>query len=138
MRFCSPAQPNSSGAGASISAVGSRTVIADDLTLLAESLPSNAFGFFIVSAGQTNIPTVGGSQGTLCVGPSIGRAVGGAIFNSGSSGQATVAVDLSALPTPTSTVQVLPGETWYFQLWYRDAVASGGSNFTDAVAVTLQ
>ena len=137
-RFCSPAQPNSSGAGATISAVGSRAVSADDLTLLAESLPSNAFGFFIVSGGQTNIPAVGGSQGTLCVGPSIGRAVGGEIFNSGSSGQATVAVDLSSLPTPTSTVQVLPGETWYFQGWFRDINPQVTSNMTDGVGVTFQ
>lgn len=137
-RFCSPAQPNSSGAGATISAVGSRAVSADDLTLLAESLPSNAFGFFIVSGGQTNIPAVGGSQGTLCVGPSIGRAVGDEIFNSGPSGQATVAVDLSSLPTPTSTVQVLPGDTWYFQGWFRDVNPQVTSNMTDGVGVTFQ
>ncbi len=33
-------------------------------------------------------------------------------------------------------VAVLPGETWNFQCWYRDA--GGTNNFTDVVSVLFQ
>lgn len=138
VRFCSPAEINSSGGAAEIAAVGSEEVAAGDLTLVAESLPVNAFGFFIVSNGQITVPAVGGSQGTLCVGPSIGRAVGGQIFNSGATGEASVPVDLGALPTPTGSTQVQPGQTWYFQGWFRDVNPHVTSNLTDGVGVTFQ
>ena len=44
-----------------------------------------------------------------------------------------------ALPHPVSgTVGTMVGDTWNFQVWYRDAVGgSATSNFTDAVSVTF-
>jgi hypothetical protein len=31
----------------------------------------------------------------------------------------------------------IPGETWYFQAWHRDANPTLTSNFTDAVSITF-
>jgi hypothetical protein len=82
----------------------------------------------------------GGSQGNLCLGGSIGRYVGpGQIQQSGSTGTVSLAIDLAQHPTPTGLVGVLPGETWNFQCWYRDAVGGmATSNFSDGYEVTFQ
>ena len=48
----------------------------------------------------------------------------------------SIQVDLTAVPQPTGTVAVQPGDTWNFQAWYRDL--GGTNNFTDAVSVTFQ
>ena len=81
----------------------------------------------------------GGSQGNLCLGGAIGRYVGpGQIKNSGAAGTFDLVLDLASTPTPTGLVQVLPGDTWNFTAWYRDAVSGvATSNFTDAVSVTF-
>ena len=42
--------------------------------------------------------------------------------------------DLGNLPQGTS---ILPGDTWHFQLWFRDANPQITSNTSDAVAVTF-
>ncbi len=44
-------------------------------------------------------------------------------------------VDLSAIPTGTGAVSVSAGETWTFQMWYRDV---GSSNFTNAAEVAFR
>ncbi|MEZ5990719.1 MAG: SUMF1/EgtB/PvdO family nonheme iron enzyme [Planctomycetota bacterium] len=78
----------------------------------------------------------GGSAGNLCLGNPIGRLVGGVAVNSGATGVVDVTANLNVLPQPTGAVAVLPGETWNFQCWYRDAVGgSATSNFSDGLAV---
>lgn len=42
-------------------------------------------------------------------------------------------------PTPTSFVPVLPGDTWYFQVSYRDPLGgTSTNNFSDAVGFTFR
>ena len=138
--YCAPALTNSEGLSGEAHAYGSSQVVADDLTLQAHSIPVGSFGFFILS--ETTVPPTvsGGSSGQICLGGSIGRFIApGQVIAAGISGVISLAVHPSALPTPSGTVAANPGETWYFQLWHRDAI--GGqttSNFTDAVAVTFQ
>jgi hypothetical protein len=69
----------------------------------------------------------------------VGRFVGpGQIQSSGTTGVIYLDLNLNAQPTPTGLVSVQPGETWNFQLWYRDAIAGQTtSNFTDAVGVSF-
>ena len=137
-RYCSPAVPNSTGQPGVITASGALAAASNNVTLTASSLPQNAFGFFLTSETQGMVTNPGGSQGDLCLGGSIGRFVGaGQILNSGASGAFALAVDLGAIPTPTGFVPVLPGETWNFQAWHRDANPLVTSNFTDAVSVTF-
>jgi beta-glucanase (GH16 family) len=135
-RYCSPAASNSTGAPARLFATGSLFVLDDDLTLWAQRVPNGSFGYFLTSRGQVFVPGAGGSQGAVCVGPSVGRVVGGVIFQAGVSGTVSVTADLGALPTPTGAVAVQPGDSWYFQAWFRDANPGLTSNLTDAVCVT--
>jgi len=129
--------PNSTGSGGEMEADGSRFTLDLDMVLRASSLPQNSFGFFIASQQQANTPNPGGSQGNLCLGGSIGRYVGpGQIQNSGTAGAFALEIDLGAIPTPTGSVSVMPGDTWNFQAWHRDAVGGNAvSNFTSAVSV---
>ena len=135
--FC-PGVANSTGSPATLAARGSTAIADNDVTLEAASLPQQSFGYFITSRAQNIVAGPGGSQGTLCLGGSIGRFVGpGQIQNSGMSGTIQLALDLSALPQPTGPVSVVAGETWNFQAWYRDSTAGGAptSNFTEGVEV---
>jgi hypothetical protein len=131
--------PNSTGGPGELSASGSVAVSVNDVTLAAESLPTNAFGFFLTSLTQGFVANPGGSQGNLCLGGSIGRYVGaGQIMNSGASGSFALQIDLTQTPTPVGPVAVAPGETWNFQTWHRDAVAgSATSNFTNGLSITF-
>jgi hypothetical protein len=136
--YCA-ANPNSTGIVSSMSAGGSITVADNNLSLSAIGLPSNSFGFFITSRTQGFAGNPGGSQGNLCLSGSIGRFQQ-QIVNSGSSGSFSIQADLTAFPDPAlGTVGVLPGDTWNFQAWHRDAVGgSTTSNFTDGLEVTFQ
>ena len=136
--YCA-AVANSTGNTASMSATGSATVAANNLTLAAEDLPANSFGFFLTSMTQGFIANPGGSQGNLCIAGSIGRYVGpGQIQNSGATGVISLPVDLTQHPTPNGLVAVQVGETWNFTAWYRDVVGgTATSNFADGLAITF-
>ncbi|MDG1049230.1 MAG: hypothetical protein P8R46_03385 [Planctomycetota bacterium] len=128
---------NSTGSTGAISALGSGTAADNNVILTSSSLPSNAFGFFLTSMTQGATQNPGGSAGNLCLGGAIGRYVGpGQIQNSGSAGEFSLPLDLTATPQPTGLISVQAGETWNFTCWHRDAV--GGtttSNFTDGLEV---
>ena len=131
---------NSNGVPGSLAGAGSTVVSVNDLTLTAADLPTNSFGFFLVSQTQAFVVNPGGSAGNLCLGGGIGRYVGpGQIQNSGSSGLVDLTLDLTMIPTPTGLVAVAAGDTWNFQCWYRDAVGGQAtSNFTDGVEIVFQ
>ncbi len=135
--YCGPAVPNSTGASGTIAGFGSTSIAANDVTLVANALPTNAFGFFLTSRTQGLIQNPGGSQGNLCLAGSIGRYVGpGQIKNSGTTGSFSLALNLVNTPTPSGFVSVAAGETWYFQAWHRDSVGGlATSNFTDGMSI---
>ena len=107
-----------------------------------------ALGIGRCLAKTTRVPSAGGvaeqpsqdfinspnSNGLLCLGGAIGRYNQPGLVQPGPS--FSITLDLTSVPTPTAFVAVLPGETWNFTAWYRDA--GGTNNFTDAVAVTFQ
>ncbi|MEL6712647.1 MAG: hypothetical protein AAFP86_02675, partial [Planctomycetota bacterium] len=109
------------------------------LTLWAEDLPPDQFGFFL-NADETGLVVgPGGSAGNLCLGGAIGRHNrAGEIFGAGAGGVGSLALDLTDLPRPSTVVAAVAGETWHWQCWYRDAPSAGGSNFTNAIAVTFE
>ncbi|QDV05894.1 hypothetical protein Poly30_13970 [Planctomycetes bacterium Poly30] len=130
--------PNSTGRGAKLTAFGSEAANDNDLTLLTNSLPSQSFGYALVSRTDGMVVQPGGSQGTLCLGGAIGRFLG-ATFQSGSTGSSITSMNLNALPQPMGTASAMAGEVWRFQVWYRDAVnGQATSNFSAAITVTLQ
>ncbi len=134
------ANPNTTGSIGMISAVGSLSVAANNVTLTADSLPNNSFGFFITSQMTGFVANPNGSAGNLCVLGAIGRYVGaGQIQTSGSAGEFSLALDLTQTPTPTGLVSIMALESWNFQAWYRDGGPMGPtSNFTDGLTILFQ
>ena len=138
-RYCGAAAPNSTGSGATTDATGSNDASLNVLSIQASNLPASTFGFFITSRTQGFVVGPGGSQGNLCLGGEIGRYVGpGQIQNSGAAGTFELSIDLTAIPSPSGSVQGFPGELWNFQAWYRDANPSATSNFTEAIGIRLR
>ena len=135
--YCGPAPLNSAGLSGQMVAIGSQIVAQNGLSLSAQSLPNNIFGFFICSSMQGFVMNPGGSTGNLCLGGEIGRYVGpGQVQNSGVVGRIDLAIDVTNVPTPTGSVSLTAGTTWNFQLWHRDGSPAGPtSNFTDGTSV---
>ena len=78
----------------------------------------------------------GGSQGNLCILGQLGR-FRSQLQNSGQTGSVSIDVDLTQIPV-TPTVAVQPGDSWFFQLWYRDINPGPTSNFSDGLQVDFQ
>ena len=137
--YCT-AVANSTGNTADMSALGSSSVAANNVTLMASEMPNNAFGFFLTSQTQGFIQNPGGSQGNLCLTGSIGRYVGpGQIQNSGSTGSISLAINLAQTPQPTGFVAIAAGQTWNFTAWHRDVVGGAAtSNFSDGLSISFQ
>ncbi|QDV06572.1 hypothetical protein Poly30_20820 [Planctomycetes bacterium Poly30] len=131
---------NSTGRPATMCARGS-DVAADNFVLFyAVDLPAFAFGYFITSLTTDSVPRPGGATGTLCLGASgVGRYAYD-VLQTSNSNAAFYQPDLRNTPTGLGPVSVMPGETRYWQFWYRDTTPSGGttSNFTGGVGVTFQ
>ncbi|MEM8709409.1 MAG: choice-of-anchor B family protein [Planctomycetota bacterium] len=134
--YCT-ATPNSSGAPGAVVGSGSDFLSLNDLELTATSLPPSQTGFFIVSREQSFVAGIGGGDGNLCIGANIGRYLG-QVANSGAAGEIRLVVDATAIPQPTATVGTLPGDTWNFQCWHRDANPGPTSNLTNGYSVTFR
>ena len=145
--FCDPANNNSSGGPATLTATatGDAAPLAGyrlECTggpLVPTSGPgsSNGFGFFLVSDGNTANVILG--EGVLCLNGPQGRynpAAGGMLNSLGQfsptgefenlSGTSTTGFGFDCplqLPNPPGGVVV--GNKWYFQLWFRDVDANG-------------
>lgn len=126
---------NSTGQGGSISAVGVDYAGGQPLTLTGSNLPLSQFSYFVTGQAPGFVSHPGGSQGNLCMIGQLGRFNGpGQVQNTGTLGTVSLAVDTLAMPMP-AVVAIQPGETWHFQLWYRDANPTPTSNFTDGIAI---
>lgn len=130
--YCGPASLNSAGFSGVISGVGSLDVGDNDVTLTGSDLPMNQFAMFVTSQ-STGFVTPPNSSGNLCLSGNIGRYKT-QIQNSGAGGSVSISVDLTNTPV-NPPVAVQSGETWHWQLWYRDI--GGTSNFTDGLTVTF-
>ncbi|MDB2575650.1 VCBS repeat-containing protein [Planctomycetota bacterium] len=123
-----------------LEAVGSTRRATNALQLRATRLPPGALTLFLTSQTSSYVVAPGGSLGTLCLGGGIGRFDRpGEAQSVSPNGLATLEVDLAAIPGPSSSRDVLAGETWRFQAWYR--ASSGGAattNFTGSLAVEFR
>mgnify|MGYP001792141827 CR=1 FL=1 len=126
-------QPNSGGVGAPLTTTGSASVTAEDLTFVATDLPTDSFGYLLMSRTEDDVPGFGGSQGTLCIGEPCFR-FSASVQNSGLLGEIAFAPDFGDLPMGQ---QFVAGEAWVFQYWYRDANPASTSNTSGAVRVTF-
>ena len=133
--YCDPNNPNSTGLPAVLEGHGSDVAADNALILHAYQLPPNQFGYPLISATQTSAPV---GSGILCLGNPIGRFPS-YIFNSGAGGDSgLIKLDLSNLPNPVGGGSVMAGDTWNFQIWYRDGNPGPTSNFTNGVSVLFQ
>ncbi|QDV05551.1 hypothetical protein Poly30_10490 [Planctomycetes bacterium Poly30] len=135
--YCSPAVPNSTEAPGYLWASGSDVVADHQLRLNATSLPPESFGYLLASRTQAQVPMGMGSQGVWCLGGAV-AAFRTQTQRTSSLGSLSVEPDLTAFPLAQGSVAVQAGETWNFQVWYRDANRQSTSNFTDAVTLTFQ
>ncbi len=139
VQYCSPAAANSTGRYAKVRALGSTSVMDNNLSLLFQDLPPGSTLLPVGSRMTGFVPMAGGSQGTLCLGGGVGRFdEPGEIRMATSEGLTSVQLELTQFPTPGGLISAMAGEVWNFQAWYRDANPTLTSNFTDAVAVTLR
>ncbi len=83
------------------------------------------------------MPNPGGSQGDLCLGGSLARLLASARAVA-PDGTYFAPIDLTHIPTQPLPSAVFAGETWAFQLWYRDANPQLTSNFSSASAATFR
>ncbi|MEZ6016640.1 MAG: hypothetical protein R3F49_16095 [Planctomycetota bacterium] len=119
-RYCT-SEANSTGSAATISAVGSASILANDLTLVAGPIP-NQLALFLSSPLQGN--SVFGN-GTLCIANPIRRL--------GPVQQATGNRATKVLNLP---IEVSVAGTLHFQCWFRDP-AAGGAFFDASNALTI-
>ncbi len=130
--------PNSVGSGGRLEvAAGSVSLLADDLVLRAQGLPPQEFGLLFM--GPYSIAPFPLADGLRCVGTPLYRYP---VRSTGSGGLFDMGPGLAAYGAGEFDAggQLFPGQTWYFQAWYRNpgGGCGGGSNLTDALAVTFE
>jgi FG-GAP repeat len=130
-----PGEPNSEGAEAMLHAYGSRRVSLNRLTLRADLLPAGEPTLFLTSPTTGFVPHPGGGNGTLWLGAPLARLHAAPVV-ADSYGSASLKLDLTSIPLDPP-VSIQPGQTWYFQAWYRDQDPGPTSNFTEAVGMTF-
>ncbi|MEZ5975152.1 MAG: hypothetical protein R3F33_13175 [Planctomycetota bacterium] len=148
--FCDPMNPNSTGQPTVISAAFA-TGVGSGLHLEAAHGPPTQFGYFLVGTGFSE-PGLNFGNGRLCLavgaGSQIGRYnVAGALNSVGQFNASGVLMNFvgtstvgsgydvpSNLPL-TGNPSIASGDTWYFQLWHREA--AGQSNFSNGIIVTF-
>ena len=138
--FCGPAVANSIGESPRLEAHGSPVAADDDMVFSVSGLPQRSYGFLIASQTQGSIPAFGGGLGTQCLGPSFSLINSRALVRlAGIFQRAAVRFDLQSVPFAGGTTALQAGETWNFQLWYRDQGAtSPTSNLTSGRSITFQ
>jgi hypothetical protein len=125
---------NSTGQGAVLQACGSGSVAADDMCMEARWL---AFGQpTVLFMGGAAVSTPFG-DGLLNVRPGLVGLFRFPVVDSGTQGVVEYGpgiVGLSWTHNPTAG-QIQPGDTWYFQAWYRDpnGPCGTGANLTNGV-----
>ena len=123
---------NSTGMPAEISGFGSPIVADDRLWLRAVNVPAGQFGLFYFGTGSASQSFPSPNQGTLCVGGNLVRAP---VLQTCSDGTAEYRLPLDS---GVGGAVFSPGNTWRFQLWFRDVNPTVTSNTTDATSVLLQ
>jgi hypothetical protein len=123
-----------------LGAVGSPRRAVNAFQLQLRRLDPGTLAMFLTSQAPGFVTQPGGSLGTLCLGGSVGRfnRPGEAQF-AGAHGTVSLDVDLGEIPQPLAPRNVIAGQTWRFQAWYRDSVnGTATSNFSGSLAVKFR
>ncbi|MFT7669794.1 MAG: hypothetical protein ACI8X5_002501 [Planctomycetota bacterium] len=118
---------NSTGLGAAMCGIGSDSVFADDLVLLATEMPATVPA--IIFGGTAFVGPFPFGDGLRCAGGNIVR------FTSPTLTSATGT--LSAGPGLAGTFGIVPTDVWTFQCWFRDPTGPCGFGFNTTNSVTV-
>ena len=125
--------PNSVGAGATISHIGSIGIATNDLEVQVNDAPAGQLGLFYYGSGQVQVPF---GNGLRCVSGTVVRL--GPPVQVNLNGNKKRALDFTQAPLNSGPGAITPGSTWNFQFWYRDPAAGGSSfNLSDGLSVTF-
>ncbi len=121
--------PNSVGPGAILSTTGTTSISSNNLTLISTGCPANQFGLFYFGPTQTQT-TFG--NGLKCVGGALVRFP---VLQTDGSGITSMSIDYTDLP---GSSQITVGDTFNFQLWYRDPLGGGAFfNLSDGLSISF-
>ncbi len=131
---------NTTGQPGLLAATGSAVAADNNFTLTGTQLPDGEFCFFLASRTQGFIANPNSSQGNLCVLGNIARFNFPGQFGQTANGMFSFQIPLDNVPEPPAlSTAVVAGDTWNFQLWYRDFLPTGPtSNFTQGLEVLFQ
>lgn len=122
---------NSTGGPATLDALGSALAGDDRLVLNVVGAPPGSVGIMLASRTDGNTPPGPGSQGALCLGGTILR-FGPDLLDDRGTGVVSYRPRLASFPQGNV---VLPGDSWSFQYWHRDANPGPTSNLSSVVRV---
>ncbi|MCP3919026.1 MAG: zinc carboxypeptidase [bacterium] len=125
MNYCGTS-PNSAGPGAVMSSSGNTDVADGAFTLLASGAIPSQFGLFFYGPDQGTLPI---GNGVICIGGAFHRLP---VETIDAGGAASHLVDFGNLPNGGDIVN---GDTFRFQFWYRDPAVGAGFNFSDGLEV---
>ena len=128
---------NSTGQGAVLAACGTNSVNADDLVLEARWLPPSVNSLAFMGQGTASLFL---GDGLRVVGPGSGSGLYRFPVHQAANGVVTYGPGLvaTAMNHPPAG-QIQAGQTWNFQVWYRNVggPCGTGSNTTNAVSVAF-
>jgi hypothetical protein len=125
---------NSTGHAPALGVFGALYPHADRTVVHAARLPPGSTALALASTTQGHLPGAGGALGDLCIAGSIRRSMPRTVALDGK-----VTMSLGEL-APGGALPA-SGETWHFQLWYRDSLGTTGgavTRFSEAVRVTFK
>lgn len=128
---------NSDGVGALVEGQGTASVSADDLVLNVTNLAPDSFARFYMGAGNPQLPF---GDGLLCAGPGGYSVLRFPVFVSGPNGSGNLSgIVAHAQANFPAQGQIFAGNTWNFQVWYRDPTGPCGGtvNTSNAYSVTF-
>jgi hypothetical protein len=132
--FCKSSDNSAPGGGSILTAIGSHSIMKNELTLsVVETVPN---GFGLPFYGATNGTAVPFGDGQLCITGSLFRVLPATM--AGPDGIAVVPLNLGAAPFSGGLGQVTAGSTWNFQYWLRDpANGATGFNASSGLKITF-
>ena len=133
--YCDANQNPANAAGISVDTC---EAAASSINVTMNGGPSGQFAYLLVGDGNTTVSQPPGAVGDLCVagGSCLGRYATaiGTIDGAGSFNTDVKAVS-TGNPSCPNNVQFVPGATWNFQYWHRQA--SAPATFSAAISVTF-
>lgn len=128
------ATPCSTQAAGTLAAFGDTRAAANDLAFDAAQLPPQSNAVLLAARSRATLALPGASQGVLLLAPPV-HVLTDRVATTSVDGCVTIAIDLTR---PMLGAPPTAGETWHFQLWFRDRNPAPTSNTTSGVTVALE